>query len=64
MSAGSLLGVDLEREVQEIPKHRGQVLLVLDLRRAIGRDEPKGSERRFGQVWRFTLEHLDRHNTE
>jgi len=64
MRARPLLRVHLEGKVQEIPKHGRQLLLVLDLRRAVGGDQPQGAQRRLGQVRRLALDHLDGHDAQ
>lgn len=50
--------------MQEVAEGMRQVLLVLDGRCAVGGDQVKSPQRGFRQVWRFTLNHFDGHNTQ
>lgn len=64
MSRRPLLRINLERKVQEIPKHSRQRRLILDRRRSVGGDEPQGAQRRLGEVRRLAFDHLDGHDAE
>lgn len=50
--------------MEEVTKGVRQVLFILDGRGAVGGDQVKCSQRRFGQVWRFAFDHLDGHDTQ
>ena len=60
----SLVGIDLERDGEEIAEHDRELLRVIDRRRAVRRDQVQGTERLLVEVWRFAFDHLDRHDAE
>lgn len=64
VSTSPLVGVDLEREAQEVTEHWRQGMFLLDRRCAVGRDEPQCTEWTFIQVRRLALDHLDGHDTQ
>lgn len=64
MCTGSLLRIHFQCKIQEISKHRGQVALVLDLRRTVGSNQPQRAEGRLGQVRRLALNHLNGHDAQ
>jgi len=63
MSRRALLGVDLEREIQEVLEHCGQRGLVFDGGGAVGCDEPECSERRLGEIGWLAFDHFDGHDS-
>jgi hypothetical protein len=64
MRTGALLRVHFESKVQEVFESGRQIVLLLDRRRAICRDQIERAQGRLGQVWRLALNHLDRHDTQ
>lgn len=64
MRTGTLLGIDLESKVQEILESRRQIVLLLDRRGAVGRDQIERAQRRLGQVWRLAFYHLNGHDAQ
>jgi hypothetical protein len=64
MRTGTLLGVNLESEVEEVLEGGRQVVLLLDRRCAVGRDQIERAQRRLGQVRRLAFNHLDSHDAQ
>ena len=64
MSACSLFRLNFQGKMQEVLEHSRQLVLFLYLRSAILRNQVESSKRRLGQVRRFSLNHLDRHDAQ
>ena len=60
----SLVGIDFERDREEIAEHDRELLRVVDSRRAVRRDQVQRAERLLVEIWRFAFDHFDRHNAE
>ena len=56
--------VDLQREPKEVPEHRGQSMLLLDLGRAIGGNEPQSAQRTLIEIGWLSFNHLNCHDTQ
>lgn len=50
--------------MEEVAENVRQVMFIFDGRGAVRGDQIKCSERRFCKVWRFTLDHLNGHDTQ
>lgn len=64
MRTRTLIRVDLQRESKEVAENWGQGVFFLDGRRAVCRDKPERTERALVQVWRFSFDHFDSHDTQ
>jgi len=64
MRTRTLIRVNLQREGEEVSEDWRQGVLFLDCRCAVRRNKPKGAKRALIQVWRFSFDHLDRHDTQ
>lgn len=60
----ALLGVHLQCEVEEVAEDRCQVVLLLDCRCAVGRDQIERAQWRLGQVGWLALDHLNGHDAQ
>ena len=64
ISTCTFIHVDFETSVQEIRKILRQLWRILEFRLAVGCDEEQCSDGRLVQVWRFTFDHFNHHDSQ
>lgn len=64
MGACSLLRFDLQSEMKEVSEDGRQRMLVLDTWCSVLSDQVQGSQRRLGEIRRFSFDHFDCHDAQ
>lgn len=59
-----LLGINFQARVEEVEEAWGEILGIVDLRRAVCCNEVEGTERVLVEVGRFAFHHFNAHNAE
>jgi hypothetical protein len=62
--ACTLVGINLQRETEEVAEHGRQSMLFLDRGCSVRCDKPERAKRTLVEVWRLSFDHLNGHDTE